>query len=85
MRYGLKARAGLSPQQGMVPTVERGHLESYFFEPIIVQRAEYHIKCNFSRTPRFPTRNDTSKGCAAFLDAAPVYFHLVERVLVNEV
>ena len=85
MRYGLKADKGLSPQQGVVSTVEMGHLESYFFGSIILWCAEYHIECNFSRTPRFPTGNDTLKGRAAFLDAAPIYFHLMERVLVDEV
>ena len=85
MRYGLKACESVSPQQGVVSTVERGHLEGYLFGPIVLQSAEYHVKCDFSRTPRLPTGNDSSEGRATLLNAAPTYFHFYECVLVDEV
>ena len=85
MRYGLEACKSVPPQQGVVSAAERGHLESDFFGPIILRRAEYHVKCEFSRASCLPTGNDSSEGCATLLNAAPVYFHFVECVLINEV
>ena len=72
-------------QEGVISAVERGHLEGYFFGLIILWRAEYHVKCDFSRTPRLPTGNDSSEGRAALLDATPVYFHFVECIFIDEV
>ena len=85
MRYGLKAREFISPQQGVIPTIERGHLERYLFGPIVLRRAEYHVKCDFARASSLPTGNDSSEGRAALLDAAPVYFHFVECIFIDEV
>ena len=67
----------------MISSVERGHLEGYLFEPIILRRAEYHVECDFSRASRLPTGDDSSEGRATLLDAAPIYFHFVEWVLVD--
>ena len=69
----------------MVSAAERGHLECDFFGRIILRRAEYHVKCDFSCTPCLPTGNDSSERRAALLNAAPVYFHFMECVLINEV
>ena len=85
MRYGLEACKCLSPQEGVISTVERCHLEGYFFGPIILRRAEYQIECDFSRTSRLPTRNNSSKGRITLLNAAPVYFHFLKGFLINEV
>ena len=85
MRYGLKARECVSPQQGVVCTVERGHLEGYLFGPIVLRHAEYHVEFNFSCASCFPTGNDSSKSRITLLDAASVYLHFIERVLVDEV
>jgi len=56
----------------VVSAAERSHLEGYLFGPIILRRAEYHVKCDFSRTSRLPTGNDSSEGRAALLDVASV-------------
>ena len=85
MRYGLEACKSVPPQQGMVSVAERGHLESDFFGPIILRRAEYHVDCDFSRASCLRTGNDSSEGRAALLDAASVYFHFVECILIYEV
>ena len=85
MRYSLEACKCISPQEGVISAVERGHLEGYLFGPIILRRAEYHVKFDFSRTPCLPTGNDSSEGRVALLDAAPVYFHFVECILIDEV
>ena len=77
MEYVLKACKSIPPQQGVVSTAERGHMESDFFGPIILRRAEYHVKCDFSRTSHLPTGNDSSEGRVALLDAASVYFHFL--------
>ena len=69
----------------MISAAERGHLERDLFGPIIIRRVEHHIQCNFSCAACFPTRDYSSKGCAASLNAAPVYFHFLEGFLVNEV
>ena len=69
----------------MVSAAERGHLEHDFFGPIILWRAEYHIQCDFSRTPCLPTRDDSPEGRDASLDAALVNFHLVEGFFVDDV
>ena len=71
--------------RGVISVVERGHLEGYFFGPIVLWCAEYHVECDFSHTLYLPTRNDSLEGRVALLDAAPVYFHFIECVLVNEV
>ena len=34
---------------------------------------------------RFPTRDYSSKGCAASRDAVPVYIHFLESFLIDEV
>ena len=85
MGYCMKAHECISPQEGVISVVERGHLEGYFFGPIIIRRAEYHVECYFSRTPRPPTGNNSSEGRAALLNAAPVYFHFAECIFVDEV
>ena len=36
MGYGLKVCKSIPPQQGMISAPERGHLESYFFGPIVL-------------------------------------------------
>ena len=69
----------------MIGTLERIYLEGYFFGPIILRRAEYHVERDFSRTSRLPTGNDSSEGRATLLDAAPVYFHFIECILIDEV
>src|SRR4051794_8764712 len=68
MRYSLKACECISPQQGMISTVERGHLKGCLFGPIVLWRAEYHVKCNFPRTSRHPAGNDSSECHIALLD-----------------
>ena len=85
MRYSLEACKCILPQVGVISAVERGHLEGYLFGPIILQRAEYHFKCYFSRTPRLPIGNDSSEGHVALLGVAPVYFHFVDCIFVDEV
>ena len=85
MGYGLKACERISPQQGVISTVERGHLEGYFFGPIVLRCAEYHVERVFSRASRLLTGNNSSEGRITLLDAAPVYFHFIECVLVDEV
>src|SRR3954468_10051305 len=57
----------------MVSATERGHLERDLFGPVI------------SYTARFPTGDYSSKGCAASLNAVPVYFHFSKGFLINEV
>ena len=69
----------------VAPTVERGHLEGYLFGPIVLRRAEYHVKLNFSCASCFPTGNDSSEGLITLLDADSIYLHFTECVLVNEV
>ena len=69
----------------MITVAERSHLERDLFGPVIVRRAEHHIKCDFSCAARFLARDYSSKGCAASLNAAPVYFHFVKGLLINEV
>ena len=69
----------------MISTTERGHLESDLRGPVIIRRAEHHIQCDFSCAACFPTGDCSSKGCAASLNAAPVYFHFSEGFLVSEV
>ena len=71
--------------RGVISVVERGHLEGYFFGPIVLWCAEYHVECDFSRTSCLPTGNDSSEGRAALLDVPPVYFHFVECILIDEV
>src|SRR4051812_16304033 len=61
MRYGLNACECVSPQQGVISTVERGHLEGYLFGPIVLWRDEYHVKCNFPSAPRLLAGNDSSE------------------------
>ena len=85
MGYSLKTRECVSPKEGVVSAAERGHLECNFFGPIILRCAEYHIQCDFSRTSRLPTRDDSPEGRAASLNAALVNFHLIEGFLVDEV
>ena len=69
----------------MVAAPERGHLKHDLLGSVIVRRAEHHIQCDFSCTARFPTGDYSSKGCAASLDAVPVYFHFSKGFLINEV
>ena len=85
MGYGLEVCEGVPPQKGVISAIERGHLEGYLFGPIILRRAEYHVECYFSRTPRLPTGNNSSECRAALLNAAPIYFHFVECIFVDEV
>ena len=65
--------------------VKRGHLEGYFFGPIVLRCAEYHVERDFARASRLPTRNDSLEGRATLLNAAPIYFHFGESFLVDEV
>ena len=60
-------------------------MERDLFGPVILRRAEYHIQCDFPRTSCLPTRDDSSEGRAASLNAALVYFHLIEGFLIDEV
>src|SRR3954470_15064798 len=69
----------------MVSAFERGHLERDLFGPVIIRSAEYHIQCDLSGAAHFLTGDYSSKGCAASLNAVPVYFHLLEGFLVDEV
>ena len=85
MGYGLKACKSIPPQHGVISAPERGHLESYFFRLVVLQRAEYYVKLNFSRTPCFTTWDNPSKGGDTLLDATLVYLHFIERVFVDEV
>ena len=71
--------------RGVVSAAKQGYLECDFFRRIILRSAEYHIQCDFSRTSRLPTRDDSPEGRAALLNAALVNFHLVEGFLVDEV
>ena len=84
MGYSLEACKCISPHEGVISAVERGHLEGYLLGPIILRRAEYHVKCDFSRTPRLPTGNDSSESRGALHNAAPIYFHFVECILIDE-
>ena len=85
MRYSLEACKSIPPQQGVVSAAERSHLEGDFFGPVILRRAEYNVECDFSRTSRLPTRDNSYEGRAALLNAAPIYFHFVECIFVDEV
>ena len=69
----------------MISTIKRGHFEGYLFGPIVLRCAKYHVELNFSCASCFPTGNDSSKGHITLLDAASVYLHFIERVLVDEV
>ena len=85
VRYSLEACKSIPPQQGMISAAKTGHLEGYFFGPIVLRWVEYHVECDFSRTPCLPTGNDSSEGYVALLDAAPVYFHFLYCILIDEV
>ena len=69
----------------MVSAAERGHLERDLLGPVIIQRAEHHIQCDFSLTARFPAWDYSPKSCVASLNAAPVNFHFSQGFLVYEV
>ena len=63
----------------------KGATWKVFFGLIVLQCAEYHAECDFSRTPCLPTGNDSSEGCATSLNVVPVYFHFLKGFLINEV
>ena len=69
----------------LISAAERGHLERDLLGPVTIRRAEHHVQCDFSCAACFRTGDYSSKGCAASLNAAPVYFHFSEGFLVNEV
>ena len=85
MGYSLEACECVSPQKGVVSTAKWGHLECYFFGPVILRGAEYHIQCDFPYASCLPTRDDSPEGRAALLNVALIYFHFVKSFLIDEV
>ena len=85
MGYGLKMCECVPPQHGMIPDVERCHVEEQLFGPVVFWRAEYHIKFNFPRASCFSNGDNASKGCTDLLDAALVHLHFIECAFVDEV
>ena len=69
----------------MTPTIKGDHVEEQLLGSIVLMCAKHHVQFNFSRAMCLLTGDNTSKGCTALLDAALVYLHFVERVLINEV
>ena len=54
---------------GVVPTVEGGHIKEELFGYVVFGHAGYHIQFNSPRASCFLTGDNASKGGIALLDA----------------